>query len=374
MNTRTRSHRIVLAFSGGLNSSVAIPWLVAQEGGGPREIVTIALDLGQTGELEEVRDRALGIGAVRSHVLDVRDEFARDHVLRALKADALADERSPMVSALAAPLIARKLVEIAGIEQSDVVAHGAADAAAAARLEAAVRALSPNLKVLAPARDWTMTRLDAIGYAAARGITVPVTAETPHSADENIWGRAIVSGAPEKMDAWDEAPDDLFTLTRPARACPNEPAYLDIAFERGVPTAVNNVPMPLVDLLSTINMIAGGHGVGRVETASRPLREISESPAAVALHAAHAELQKLVMSKEALRFSKRVGREYADVIDRGAWFSPLRESLDAYVDRIQDRVTGAIRLKFFKGDARIVGRKVVEPKVAKRLRVVAKTH
>jgi argininosuccinate synthase len=373
MNTRRKPRRIVLAYSGGLNSSVAVPWLAEAH---DADIVTISLDLGQPGELEEVRDRALATGAVRAHVLDVRDEFARDWVARAVKADAVADDRSPFVSALAAPILARKLVEIAAIEQATTVAHGAADAAAAGRIETAVRALNPQLTTLAPARDWTMTRIEAIEYAGKRGIVVPVTVETPHTTDANVWGRVVVAGASGSIDAWNEPPEDLFALTKAASACPAEPAYVDVAFERGVPTAVNGVAMPLTDLVDTVGMIAGAHGVGRLDVVGSPLREISEVPAAVVLHAAHAELQKLVTPKDTVRFSRRVSREYADLIERGAWFSPLREALDAYVDKIQERVSGAIRLKLFKGDARIVGRKPAEPKpVTRRLRVVpAKTH
>ncbi len=374
MTTRTRARRIILAYSGGLNGSVAIPWLDESADGAAVDVVTITLDLGQSGELEEVRDRALATGAVRAHVLDVRDDFAADHIVRALKADALADDGSPMAAALAVPLVAKKLVEIAGIEQTTVVAHGAAEPASAARFEAAVRALNPTLTVLAPARDWGMSRTERIEYAQKRGLTVPVTLETPHSADANLWGRAIGCGA---IDAWSEPPEELFTLTQPARTCPGEPAYVDLHFERGVPTALNGVPMPLVDLISSVRMIAGSHGVGRLDIArSRSVREIGEAPAAVVLHAAHAELQKLIASRDLTRFSRRISREYAELIDRGAWFSPLREALDAYIDKVQERVSGDIRLKLFKGDSRIVGRKPVEPKpAAKRLRVVAaKTH
>jgi argininosuccinate synthase len=374
MNTRRKPHRIVLAYSGGLNSTVAIPWLAAPPDGEPSEVVTVSLDLGQGGELEEVRDRALATGAVRAHVLDVRDEFARDFVTRALKADAVADDRAPMGPALAVPLIARRLVEIAGIEQAAAVAHGSADRAAAARVEVAVRALNPDLTVLAPAREWNLTRIEAIEYAHIRNITIPVSIDMPHSSDANVWGRSAGAGAAE---SWDEPPEELFALTTAASACPSEPAYVDIKFERGVPTAVNGVSMPLIDIIGTVGMIAGSHGVGRLDIAeSRAAREIGEAPAAAVLHAAHAELQKLVTTRDALKFSRLVSREYADIVERGAWFSPLREALDAYVDRIQERVNGAVRLKLFKGNARIVGRKSIEAKAAgRRLRVVgSKPH
>lgn len=371
MNTRRKPRRIVLAFSGGLNSTVAIPWLVTADPAEPTDVVTISLDLGQGGELEEVRDRALATGAVRAHVLDVRDEFARAFITPALKADALADDRAPMGPALAVPLIARRLVEIAAIEQATIVAHGASDRVAAARFETAVRALNPNLTVLAPARDWNLTRIEAIEYANIRNIAVPVTIDQPHGADANVWGRSVAANA----DSWDEPPEELFAQTLAASACPSEPAYVDIAFERGVPTAVNGVSMPLIDIIGTVGMIAGSHGVGRLDIAASRAREIGEAPAAAVLHMAHAELQKLVTTRDVGKFSRTVSREYADIIERGAWFSPLREALDAFVDRIQERVSGAIRLKLFKGAARIVGRKPVEAKPAgKRLRVLSKTH
>jgi argininosuccinate synthase len=369
MNTRRRAApRIVIAYSGGLNASVAIRWL-AESAAEPVEVVTLSLDLGQDGELEEVRDRALAIGAVRAHVLDTRDELARDYVARALKADALADDGVPLISQLATPLIAKKLVEIATIEQTAVVAHGAADAAAVARFDAAVKSLNPAVTVMAPAHTWQMTRLDAVAYARTHGITVPVTLEAPHGADANLWGRTVADSA---TDTWNEPPEELFALTRPAAACPGEPAYVEISFDRGVPIALNGVSMPLTDLIGAVAMLAGSHGVGRLDAAGARHRDVGEVPAAAVLHAAHAELQKLVSTKEAARFSRRVSREYADVVDRGTWFSPLREALDAYVDRMQERVSGDIKLKLYKGDARIVGRKLAGPRpAAKRLSVVA---
>lgn len=373
MNTRRRTvRRIVLGYSGGLNGSVAIRWLV-ESAAEPLEVVTVTLDLGQQGELEEVRDRALAIGAARAHVLDVRDQFAREYVSRALKADALSEDRVPLIAALAAPVIARSLVEIASIEQAVVVAHGAADSAAATRLESAVRALNPGLAVLAPAATWPMTRADAIEYAQSRDIAVTATIAAPHSVDANLWGRTVADGA---IDSWNEPPETLFTLTQSAPQCPGEPAYAEISFDRGVPTALNGVSMPLTDLIGAVGMLAGSHGVGRLDAAGSRAREVGEAPAAVVLHAAHAELQKLVTSKQAAQFSRRVSREYADIVERGAWFSPLREGLDAYIEKMQERVSGDVKVKLYKGDARIVGRKPTEAKPAsRRLRVVAaKTH
>jgi argininosuccinate synthase len=368
MNTRRSGRRIVLAYSGGLNASVAVRWL-ASSVAGPVEVVTVSLDIGQTGELEEIRDRALAIGAARAHVLDVRDEFAREYVLRALKADVGDGDCLSAVQALAAPLIARKLVEIADIEQTDIVAHGAAHPTAAMRLEAAVHSLNRSLRVVAPARQWNMTRAGAIAYAREQGIAVPVTPDVTCGTDGNLWGRAVTIGPNETLNA---PPDALFTLTQPASACPVEPASAEIRFERGVPTALNGVSMPLTDLIGAVAMLAGSHGVGRVSAAGADGRDAGEAPAAVVLHAAHAELQKLVWTKQSARFLRRVRREYAGVLQRGTWFSPLREALDAFVDRMQERVSGDVKLELYKAEARTVGRKRAEPtSPASGLRIVA---
>ena len=223
--------RIVLAYSGGLDTSVAIPWLAEQYGA---EVIAVTMDLGQGRELEEVRDRALAAGAVRAHVLDVREEFARDYILPALKADALYEDRYPLATALGRPLIARKLVEIAAIEQATAIAHGCTGKGNdQVRLDVATRALNPAIKVIAPARDWGMTRPEEIEYARARGIPVPATVDSPYSTDANLWGRSIECGVLE--DPWTEPPEEIYTLTRPPAECPDEPAYVEMTFERGVP-------------------------------------------------------------------------------------------------------------------------------------------
>jgi argininosuccinate synthase len=391
MNTHRTARRVVLAYSGGLNGSVAVPWLIEAA-----DVIAMTLDLGQHGDLEEVRDRALATGALRAHVLDARDEFARDFIARALKADALApgpdapDLQRPLVSELAAPILAQKLVEVAAIEQATRVAHGAADPAAAARIETAVRALNPQLTVCAPARDWDLTRAGAMAYARKRGLPIPVAVQTPYGVDANLWGRALGLGVIDVSAGPLEEMLGMFTLTKPVTACPGEPAHLDLTFERGMPTAVNGVSMPLIDLIATVEMIAGGHGVGRTvprdpspepraaspeprapepRAASRELSPLIEAPAAVVLHAAHAELQKLVTTKEAARPSRRVTREYVDLIGRGTWFSPLRDELDACVDRVQDRVNGVIHVELSRGAARYVA----EPRTSPRRLVVVST-
>ena len=351
-------NRIVLAYSGGLDTSVAIPWLAEKHGA---EVVAVTLDLGQGKELEDVRDRALAAGAVRAHVLDVREEFARDYVLPSLKADAVYEDRYPMGTALGRPLIARKLVEIAGIEQAGAIAHGCTGKGNdQVRLDIEARALAPAIEVLAPARDWGMTRTEEIDYARRRGIPVSATVDSPYSTDANLWGRSIECGPLE--DLWTEPPEDIYTLTRAPRECPDEAAYVEIRFEQGAPVAINGVTMPLVELIDSLGTIAGAHGVGRIDMVENRLvgiksREVYEAPAGVVLHTAHKELQRLVTTRDADRFSRLVSVQYADIVYNGLWFTPLREALDAYVTKVQERVTGIVRLKLFKGDCQVVGRK-----------------
>ena len=326
--------RIVLAFGGGPQTAREIPRLKEQH---DAEVITVTLDLGQGGVLEDVRDRALAAGAARAHVLDVRDEFASSYIVRALRADAIYEDRYPMATSLGRPLIASKLVEVAGIEQASIVAHGGTGNDRV-RLDTCVRALNPALTVVAV-----------------------VPAGPPQgTVDANLWGRALQYGVAD--DPWTEAPEDVYTLTKAPADCPDEAAYVEISFERGVPAAINGVEMPIRELIGSLGIIAGAHGVGRIDmmenrVAGSKAREIYEAPAAVVLHAAHKELQKMVVDTGVDRFSRAVSLQYADTIYNGLWFAPLREALDAFIDRVQERVTGVIRMKLFKGDCRVVGRK-----------------
>jgi argininosuccinate synthase len=345
--------RIVLAYDGGLDTTAAIPWLMDRHGA---EVVTVTMDLGAGHELEGVRDRALAAGALRAHVLDLREQFAQDFILAALKADALFDDRSPMTAALSRPLIASQLVEIASIERADAVAHGGASHGKRGALDVLIRALAPRLRILAPAREWAMREADVAVYAARLGIGAPA-AEGPFRIDANLWGRSI-----ECADLDDEPPEALYTLTRPARECPDEPAYVDLTFTRGTPTAINGVTMPLIELIGSLGTIASTHGVGRIDVVEHRvgrsrLREVGEAPAAVVLHVAHKELGKVSASRELERFGRTVSAEYAEVIYEGLWFSPLRKALAAYVDAVQARVSGVVRLRLFKGGYTVVGRR-----------------
>jgi len=350
--------RIVLAYSGGLDTSVAIRWLAEKY---DAEIIAVTLDLGQGEELTNVRERALAVGATRAHVIDAREEFARDYVLPALQARAIYEDGYPLASALARPLIARHLVAIARMEGASAVAHGCTGKDNdQVGLDISVRALDASLDLIAPAREWEMSRSDEIEYARVRDIPVPVTIASPYSVDSNLWGRSIECGVLE--DAWQEPPAGIYTLTRPAEQCPDEPAYIEIDFEGGVPVRANGIDMALVELIESLETIAGAHGVGRIDMIENRLigiksREIYEAPAAVVLHAAHRELEKLVISRDLERIKQEMGRVYADAVYNGLWFSPTREAIDAFVAAIQPRVSGTVRLKLFKGNCRVVGRR-----------------
>jgi argininosuccinate synthase len=350
--------KIVLAYSGGLDTSVAIPWLKEKHGA---EVIAVTLDLGQGGELNQIRERAMAAGAARCHVLDVREEFARDYILPALQADALYEERYPLATALGRPLVAKKLVEIAQMENATAIAHGCTGKGNdQVRIDVSARAIDPRIPVIAPAREWEMTRPEEIKYARVRNIVVPATNDSPYSTDRNLWGRSIECGVLE--DPWNEPPDDAYTLTKSAAAAPDIPAYVQIEWQNGVPTAVNGVEMSLVELISSLETIAGVHGVGRIDMVENRVvgiksREIYEAPAALLLHAAHREIEGLVVPKDLQRLKQRLSQEYADIVYNGLWFSPTRAAIEAFMQNVQQRVTGTIRLKLFKGDCRAVGRK-----------------
>ena len=350
--------RIILAYSGGLDTSVAIPWLKEKYGA---QIIAVTLDLGQGRELNQIRERAMSTGAIRCHVLDVREEFARDYILPALQADALYEERYPLATALSRPLIAKKLVEIAHMENAEAVAHGCTGKGNdQVRIDVSARAIDPAIQVIAPAREWGMTRPEEIAYARARNVSVPTTIASPYSTDQNLWGRSVECGVLE--DPWNEPPEDIYTLTKSPADAPAAPAYVEIGWQDGVPTTVNGVEMGLVELIDSLETIAGVHGVGRIDMVENRLvgiksREIYEAPAGLLLHQAHRELEGFVIPKDLQRVKTRLSQEYADLVYNGLWFSPTRSAIDAFVQDVQRRVTGTIRLKLYKGSCRVVGRK-----------------
>ena len=350
--------KIVLAYSGGLDTSVAVKWLADKY---DAEIIAVTMDLGQGKELDDIRERALGVGAVRAHVVDVREEFARDYIVPALQAGAMYEGKYPLATALGRPLIAKKLVEIAQFENAGMIAHGCTGKGNdQVRMDVSARALDPSIGVVAPAREWGMTRPDEIEYAKTHGIQVPTTVESPYSTDSNLWGRSIECGVLE--DPWTEPPEDIYALTKSPTECPDVPAYVEVEFEAGLPTKVNGVGMPLTELIHSLETIAGAHGVGRIDMVENRLvgiksREIYEAPAATLLHAAHRELESLVIPKDLERLKDSLGRTYADLVYNGLWFTPTREAIDAFVAKVQERVTGTTRLKLYRSDCRVVGRK-----------------
>jgi argininosuccinate synthase len=351
-------NRIVLAYAGGLDTSVAVPWIAEQHGA---EVVCVTLDLGQGTDLQSVRERALGAGAIRAHVLDTREEFAQQYILPALQADALYEGRYPLATALGRPLIAKKLVEIARIEGANAIAHGCTGKGNdQVRIEVSARALMPGVRVIAPARESGMTHDSKIEFARQRGIPVPAAAPGPYVIDANLWGRSIQRGILE--DPWVEPPADVFALTADPARCPGEPAYIELEFERGVPVAVNSVAMPFMDVIASVGTIAGDHGVGRIDMIENRLvgiktREVYEAPAAVVLHLAHADLEGFVSPRDLQRVKRDMAARYADMVYDGAWHSPVRDAMDAFVAKVQERVTGALRVKLFKGSAQVVGRR-----------------
>ena len=356
-NSGLTKPRIVLAFSGGLDTAVALPWLAEHYGA---EVVTVTLDIGQGKELVDVRERALAGGALRAHVIDAREEFAREYILPALQAGALYEDRYPLATALGRPLIAKRLVELARMEGATAIAHGCVGKINdQVRIEVSARALDASLDIIAVAREWKMSRAETRDYARARNVAIPGTAGGPYSIDANLWGRSVEGGVLEDPSA--EPPEEVYALTRPPQAGPDEPAYIDIEFEGGVPLRTNGVEMSFLEMVESLEIIAGAHGVGRIDMLENRLvgiksREVYEAPAAVVLHTAHRELEKLVIARDLERIRHDLSRVYADLIYNGLWFSHTREAIDALVRSIQPRVTGSVRLKLFKGDCRVVGR------------------
>jgi argininosuccinate synthase len=290
----------------------------------------------------------------------VREEFAAKYILPALQAGALYEGRSPLATALGQPLITKYLVDIAHIEGATMIAHGCTGRGnGQVRIEVAARALDPTLTVLAPVRMWDMTRADELAYAKRCGIPVPPTVESPYSVDVNLWGRSIEGG--RLVDPSNEPPEEVFALTRAPGLAPDIPAYVELEFDAGVPVAINGVPLSPVELIASLEAIAGGHGVGRVDLIENRLvggksREVYEAPAALVLHAASRELAKLVTPRELDRLAAELSITYADLVYNGQWYSPARDAIDAFVRKVQERVTGTVRIKLFKGGAEVVAR------------------
>ena len=350
--------KVVLAYSGGLDTSVAIRWINEKYN---LDVVAVTVDVGNQGDLHAVQEKALRTGAVKAFAHDAREDFVRYFVFPSLQAGAIYEERYPLATALARPLIAKVLVDYARQEGATAIAHGCTGKGNdQVRFDVSIAALAPDLRIIAPVREWEMTREEEIRYAQRHNIPVPVTIDSPYSVDENLWGRSVEAGILE--DPWAEPPEDAFAWTMNPRHTPDEPSYVEIEFERGVPIALDGELLDGQTLIGRLNDIAGSHGVGRIDHMENRLvgiksREIYECPAATVLHTAHVELEKMTLTKDQMRFKQLVSREVADLIYNGLWFSALTQDLAAYILSSQRYVTGTVRVRLFKGVCMAVGRR-----------------
>ena len=355
-------NRCVLAYSGGLDTSVAIGWLQDKFG---FDVVALAVDVGQGVDHAALVERGRACGASETIVFDAREEFARDFVLRALRANALYMGKYPLVSALSRPLIVRHLVRAARELGATAVAHGCTGKGNdQVRFEVSAAALAPDLEVIAPVRDAGLTRDAAIAYAEERGIPIPVTRSSPYSIDENLWGRTIECGAIE--DPWEAPPADAYAWTREVADAPDEPELVTIGFEAGAPGSIDGTALGLVELIGRVGERAGTHGVGRIDMIEDRLvgiksREIYEVPAALTLIAAHRDLEDLTLERGLAAYKRGVEPTYAELVYNGLWYSPLRSALDAFIESSQQHVTGEVRIRLHKGSATIEGRRADKP-------------
>ncbi len=350
--------KVALAYSGGLDTSVAVRLLKEKHG---LEVITVTADVGNESDFSAIKKKALDVGAVKALVIDARESFVKNYLFPALQGDALYEGQYPLATALTRPLIGRLLVDAARAEGAVAVAHGCTGKGNdQVRIEVSVNTLAPDLAVYAPAREWVMTRAETIAYARRFGIPVPVTVASPYSIDESLWGRSVECGILE--DPWVEPPEEVYKWTRPPEDTPARPCYVEIGFERGIPVSIDGRPLDGIPLIEKLNDLAGTYGVGRIDHIENRLvgiksREIYEAPAATVLLQAHQALQSLTLSKEQLRFKQRVAEEYADLIYNGLWFSALHRDLAAYIASTQRFVTGTVRIKLHRGRSLVVGRK-----------------
>ena len=352
------SEKIVLAYSGGLDTSVAIRWLKEERG---YDVVALTVDVGMDREREALRSRAMAAGAAKCLWRDTQETFLRHFAFPALAAGARYEGHYPLATALSRPLIAREMVAAAKAEGATAVAHGCTGKGNdQVRLDVSVQALAPELQIVAPLREWDMDREGEIAYAQEHAIPVSVTKASPYSIDENLWGRSIECGRLE--DPWQEPPAEIYAWTKSPAEAPEKPAYVEIGFERGLPVSLDGREIDAVSLVKRLNELAGEHGVGRVDMVEDRLvgiksREIYEAPAAVTLLAAHEGLEALTLSKDQIRLKARIAQEYAELIYNGLWFTAHHQDLAAYVQSSQRHVSGLVRVRVHKGSATVVGRK-----------------
>jgi len=350
---------VVLAYSGGLDTSVAIRWIKEKYN---LDVIALTIDVGNERDLPAIAERALQIGAVKALVVDGREDFVRYFVWPALQAGAIYEGQYPLATALARPLIARLLVEVARAEGAVAVAHGCTGKGNdQVRFDVSINTLAPDLKIIAPVREWSMTRDNEIAYAAAHSIPIQATSANPYSVDQNLWGRSVECGILE--DPWAEPPEEVYAWTvNPDNVEHTSPTYVEITFQHGVPSALNGEEIGGVTLIESLNKMAGQYGIGRIDHIENRLvgiksREVYEAPGAVVLHHAHSALETLTLSRDQTRFKESVVSEYSRLIYNGQWYSALHQDLAAYVQSTQRFVSGTVRMKFSRGNCAVVGRK-----------------
>lgn len=351
--------KVVLAYSGGLDTSIIIPWLKENYG---CEVIAYAADVGQAEELEPLNEKAIKTGASKIYIEDLREEFVTDFIWPMLRAGAVYEGKYLLGTSVARPVIAKRHMEIAIREGADAVAHGATGKGNdQVRFELTFRAINPDIKIIAPWREWDIkSREDAIDYADARGIPVPVSKAKPYSMDRNLWHISYEGGILE--DPWNAPPEDMYLLTVSPDKAPDQPEILEIDFEKGIPVAVNGQAYGPVAMLEYLNAVAGKHGVGRVDIVENRLvgmksRGCYETPGGTVLYTAHRELEYLTLERETMHYKELIAAKYAELVYNGLWFTPLKNALDAFIDSTQERVTGTVRLKLWKGHCIAVGRK-----------------
>ncbi|MCR1926305.1 argininosuccinate synthase [Enterococcus sp. AZ091] len=349
--------KVILAYSGGLDTSVSIKWLTDQG----YDVVACCLDIGEGRDTQSIKDKALAVGAIESYAIDAREEFAQDFALIALQGNTFYENSYPLVSALSRPLIAKKLVELAIATGATTVAHGCTGKGNdQVRFEVAIAALAPHLKVIAPVREWKWSREEEIAYAAEKGVPIPADLDNPYSIDQNLWGRACECGVLE--DPWATPPRGAYAITQELEDTPDVPTIVEITFDQGIPTALDGETLNLAELIMKMNRLAGEHGIGRIDHIENRLvgiksREVYECPGAMALMTAHKELEDLVFVRELAHFKPIIEQQLAQVIYDGLWFNPLTDALIAFLKSTQVYVNGVVRLKLFKGNVICEGRK-----------------
>ncbi len=354
-----RAKKAVLAYSGGVDTSVCIPYL--KQEWGVEEVITFAADLGQGDELEPIRQKALDSGASQSIVGDLIEPFITEFAFPAIRANALYEGRYPLSTALARPLIARRLVEVAREVGADAVAHGCTGKGNdQVRFDVAIGSLAPDLKVLAPAREWGMSREETIAYGERCGIPAPVSKKSPYSIDLNLLGRSIEAGSLEDPDV--EPPEEIYALTRSVEAAPDSPQIVEIGFAQGNPVSIDGAALDPVSLVRRANELAGLHGFGRLDMVENRVvgiksREIYETPGLLLLIRAHQELESLTLAADVQRYKRQIEASWADLVYQGLWYGPLKEALDGFLDRTQQSVNGTVRVKLHKGNATVIGRR-----------------